>query len=184
VRNPYGNPLKPRPNPNLFRPAMFNFMQIQTGRKLSDIEVNEINFVVKMRSYRYIAAAKKDWLYPEKMIPTQYWNKLGNGYLFMPDPRSVSFSSEIVIGYKDKRADWFDAYGRKPWQSGYDDKKQHEEEWETFHAFQGEYARVFGPKRRGLSYEFGRLDNEEDSPDYHAYHLKLEHKYKKNRYKQ
>lgn len=182
VRNPYGNPLKPRPNPNLFRPAMFNFMDIQTGRKLSDVEVNEINFVIKMRAYRYIAAVRKEWLYPEKKIPTQHWNKLGMGYLLMPDPRSVTFSSEVVIGYKDKRADWFDAYGRKPWQRGYNDKSQHDEEWETFHAFQGEYARVFGPKRRGLSYELDQLDNAEDSPDFHAYHLKLEHKFKKNSY--
>lgn len=183
VRYPYGNPLKPRPNPNLFRPAMFNFTQIQTGRKLSEVEVNEINFVIKMRAYRYIAAANKDWLYPEKYLQTQYWNRLGKGYLLMPDPRSVTFSSEIVIGYKDNRSDWFDAYGRKPWQRGYNDKNQHDEEWETFHAFQGEYARIFGPKRRGLSHEFHRLDNEEDDPDYHKYHLSLEHKFKKNRYK-
>lgn len=183
VRYPYGNPLKPRPNPDLFRPAMFNFTQIQTGRKLSEVEVNEINFVIKMRAYRYIAAANKDWLYPEKKIQTQYWNKLGNGYLLMPDPRSVTFSSEIVIGYKGNRADWFDAYGRKPWQRGYNDKNQHDNEWETFHAFKGEYARVFGPKRRGLSYEFHRLDKEEDDPDFHKYNLSLEHKFKKNRYK-
>lgn len=183
VRNPYGNPLKSRPNPSLLRPAMFNFMQIQTGRKLSDLEVNEVNFVIKARAHRYIAAANKDWLYPERKIPIRSWNKLGKGYLFMPDPRSVSFSSEIAIGYKDNRADWFDAYGRKPWQPGYNDKDQHDEEWETFHAFRGEYARVFGPKRRGLSYEFGRLDKEEDDPEYHAHHLKSEHKYEKNRYK-
>lgn len=181
VRNPYGNPLNHRPNPTLFRPAVFNFMQIQTGRMLSDVEVNEINFVIKKRVYRYIAAAQEEWLYPEKKIRTQHWDKLGNGYLFMPDPRSITFSSEIALGYKNNRAYRFDAYGRKPWQSGYNDKSEHEKEWETFHAFQGEFARVFGPKRRGLSYEFDRLDNNEDSPDFHAYHLKLEHK--KNRYK-
>ena len=32
VRNPYTNPLKPRPNPNFFRSGIFNFMQIQTKR--------------------------------------------------------------------------------------------------------------------------------------------------------
>lgn len=182
VRNPYANPLKQRPNADLFREAMFNFMQIQTGRMLSDVEVNEINFVLKKRTYRYIAAARKEWLYPEEKIPTQFWNKLGKGYLFMPDPRSVTFSSKIIIGYQNNRADSFDAYGRKPWQAEYDDKEQQDKEWETFHAFQGEFARVFGPKRRGLSFEVGGLSNGEDSPDYHEYHLSLEHKYKKNRY--
>jgi hypothetical protein len=138
--------------------------------------------VIKKRAYKYIAAAQEEWLYPEEKINTQHWDKLGNGYLFMPDPRSVTFSSEIVFGYDNNRADWFDAYGRKPWQKGYDDKSQHKMEWETFHAFQGEFARLFGPKRRGLSFEAGRLDNIEDDPDYHAYHLKLEQTHKKHRY--
>lgn len=178
VRNPYENPLKPRPNPNLFRPAVFNFTQIQTGRLLSDVEVNEINYIIKKRAYKYIAAAKKEWLFPEEKISTHYWDKLGNGYLLMPDPRSVTFSSEIVFGYSNNRADWFDAYGRKPWQSGYNDKKEHDIEWETFHAFQGEFARVFGPQRRGRSFEFGQLDRTEDDPDYHAYHLSLEQTFK------
>jgi hypothetical protein len=177
VRNPYIDPLKPRPNPDLFRPAVFNFMQIQTGRMLTDMEVNEINFIIKKRAYRYIAAAKKDWLYPEKNITTHYWNKLGNGYLLMPDPRSVTFSSEVVFGYKN-RADWFDAYGRKPWQTDYDNKNDSNIEWITFHAFQGEFARVFGPKRRGQSYKSCQLDNAEDSPEYHKYHLSLESEFK------
>ena len=179
VRNPYGNPLKPRPNPNLFRPAMFNFLQIQTGRSLTETEVNEINFTIKKRALRYIAGAKEEWLYPEDEIPTQHWDKLGSGYLFMPDPRSVTFSTEVLIGYDDKRADGFDEYGRKPWQPGYSDKSQQEKEWATFHAFQGEFARVFGPRRRGRSFSHMSLDSEEDSPDFHSYHLDLERKFSK-----
>jgi hypothetical protein len=37
---------------------------------------------------------------------------------------------------------------------------------------------MFGPKRRGLAFEFGRLDKVEDDPEFHAYHLELEKKYK------
>jgi hypothetical protein len=176
--------LETRPNPTLFRPAIFNFTQIQTGRFLTDIEVNEINYIIKSRACRYIAAAEEAWLYPERRLRRMNWDKLGNGYLLMPDPRSVSFSSEIIIGYEEGRADGFDAYGRKPWQSGYDDKERHDSEWKIFHAFKGEFARVFGPKRRGLSYEFGRLSNEEDTPEYHAYHLSLESRHPKKRFKQ
>ena len=45
-------------------------------------------------------------------------------------------------------------------------------------AFQGEFARVFGPKRRGLSNEFGPGEKIEDSPEFHKYHLGLEAIYK------
>jgi hypothetical protein len=161
---------------------MFNFTQIQTKRMLSELEVNEINFIIKKRAYRYIAAANKDWLYPENNIPNQHWNKLGQEYLLMPDPRSVTFSAEILIGYKNGGAAAFDEYGRRPGQAGYKDKQLHDREWETFHAFQGEFARLYGPKRRGLAHEFHHLDNEEDDPDYHAYHLSLEQRHKKYRY--
>jgi hypothetical protein len=178
VRNPYGHPRKPRPNFNPFRNTVFNFLHIQTGRHLTDIEVNEINYVIKMRAYRYLAAAKKEWLYPENKIPSQRWEELGQGYLFMPDPRSVTFSSQVLIGYDNKRVDAFDEYGRKPWHPDYDNKPERDKEWVTFHVFQGEFARVFGPKRRGRSFELGQLDNEEDSPDYHAYHLGLEKQFK------
>ena len=40
-----------------------------------------------------------------------------SGYLLMPDPRSVDFSSGIVIGSDNHRSDAFDEYGRKPSQT-------------------------------------------------------------------
>lgn len=181
VRYPYGNPIRQRPHPNPFRPAMFNFMQIQTGRSLSTVEVQQINLIIKQRAYRYIAAVEKDWLYPERFVKER-WDHFGKSHLLMPDPRSVSFSSEIIIGYADDRADFFDAYGRKPWHRDYDDKTQRDREWETFHAFKGEFARLFGPKRRGLSFEFGQIDRTVDSEEFHKYHLSLEHNHKKHRF--
>lgn len=182
VRYPYGNPIKQRPHSKLFRQAMFNFTQIQTKRMLTEQEVLEINYIIKKRANRYIAAENRDWLYPEDKLTNTHWNKFGQGYLLMPDPRSVTFSSEILIGYESGRAEAFDEYGRRPGQMEFKDKQLHKREWETFHAFQGEFARLFGSKRRGLAHEFHRLDKVADDPNYHAYHLSLEQKYKKHRY--
>ena len=156
---------------------MFNIMEVQTGRILSDEEVNEINYIIKSRAYRYVAAPEKEWLYPEQKIRSQYWDRLGRGYLLMPDPRSITFSTELVIGYKDKTADAFDPYGRRPGERGYRNASQENREWGTLHAFQGEFARVFGPKRRGSSWDHG-MPRTEDSPDYHKYHLDMESKFK------
>lgn len=180
VRNPYINPKKTRPNPNLFRDAMFNFLDIQVGRKLSELEVNEINFIIKKRAYKYVAALKKEWLYPEKYILTPHWNKLGNGFLLMPDPRSVQFTTEIIVSCADHRAIGFDEYGRIPLNK--DDKnikQQRSVEWETFQAFQGQFARMFGAKRRGVTCDHATHEKYEDSPEFHAYHLTLEQKYSK-----
>ncbi len=178
VRNPYGNPLKGRPNPTLFRPAMFNFLSIQTGRILSEEEVIVINYIIKERAYRYIAAAEEEWLYPEQNFKFDHWGEIGSSYILMPDPRSITFSSEAFIGYDNGRSEAFDEYGRRPWHEDYNDKMRHDYEWKTFHAFQGEYARLFGPKRRGIAFEFGDKDKSEDNADFHAYHLRLEQQYK------
>lgn len=181
VRHPYGNPINKRPHHDPFRQTLFKFTRIQTGRKLTTDEVQEINLIIKQRALRYVAAAEKDWLYPERTVK-KHWDQLGKSYLLMPDPRSVSFSGEVVIGFKGGRTEFFDPYGRKPSHQDYDSKVQHDKEWETFHAFQGEFARLFGPRRRGLSYDFGRLDGLVDSEDLHKYHLRLEQKHKKHRF--
>ena len=180
ARNPYGNPLKERPHSQLFRPTIFKFNDIQTERELTEKEVITINYILKSRAHRYIAAAKKEWLFPEKSMKRVRWDKIGKSYQLMPDPRSMSFSSEIIIGYDDRRGDAFDEYGRKPWHEDYKDKDRFEYEWESFHAFQGEFARLVGPKRRGRSFQHTHLDNEVDSEDYHAYHLQNEQRCKEN----
>lgn len=178
ARNPYGNPMKRRPNPDLLRNSgMFNFMNVQTGRVLTETEVMEINFVVKQRAFRYIAAGERDWLFPEEHMRMPMWDKLGNGYLFMPDPRSVGNTVETIIRYTSGRSEAYDPYGRQPGQHGYGQPPS-DDDWNAHLAFQGEYARVFGPKRRGVTFEFGRLEPEEDAASFHAYHLGLEAKYK------
>lgn len=182
VRHPYGNPLKNRPNPNPLRPAIFNFTQIQTGRRLSREEMLSINYIIKNRAFRYVAASNRDWLFPERQLVKPQWNALGEKHLLMPDPRSVSFSTEILMGFNDGTSDAFDEYGRKPWEPNYLDEERKERDWETFQAFKGEYARLFGPVRRGCSYDYGKEQNGTDSDDFHRYHLSLEQRHKKHRY--
>ena len=100
VRNPYQKERDPRPNPGLFRNAIMNLQDIQTCRSLYEQEVLEINYITKKRALRYIAAAEKDWLYPEKRLPSTHWSKFGHGYLLMPEPREVHMGGETYIGYK------------------------------------------------------------------------------------
>ena len=154
---------------------------IQTARFLSEEEVRQINFIIKSRAHRYIAAAKEDWLYPEKYISKSDWYNYGYGYLLMPDPRAVVYGGQIIIGHKDGTASAFDEYGRRPGQEGFKgfDKSGVEEDWNTLHRFQGEFARIFGPYRRGRAFNTTKIDNERDDDEYHQYHLNLENEYKK-----
>jgi hypothetical protein len=156
-------------------------MDIQTLRCLQEQEVREINFIIKSRALRYIAAARKEWLYPDKYVSKSQWSMFGHGYLLMPDPRPINLGGEIFIGYRDGRSISFDAYGRRPWQSGYDEESKGLKEGPSLDAFKGEFARLFGPYRRSRAFGHGDMDKERDDDDFHDYHLSLEAKQKKPR---
>lgn len=175
IRNPYGSPTKPRPNPNPMRSAVFNFTNIQTGRALLEEEVITINYIIKKRASRFIAAEKESWLYPERLMQSTHWSKFGNGLLLMPDPRQVQFSAEVIFGgFPDGRpAEIWDEYGRRPWHRSFDSKVQRDREWATFHAFQGEFSRLVGPIYRGRANE-RFSDSDRASPEYFQELLKRE----------
>ncbi|MBP7768449.1 DUF4238 domain-containing protein [Candidatus Woesebacteria bacterium] len=173
VRDPYQSAVSYRPNPNPFRDAIFSFMDIQTMRYLTEQEVREINFIIKSRAYKHIAAAKEEWLYPEEYVSKSQWNVFGDGYLMMPDPRPVNWGGEIIIGHHDGSASAFDEYGRRPWEQDYNRDDPRKMKYDPLNRFKGEFAQRFGPKRRGRSFNFARLDPEIDSDDFHQYHLRL-----------
>src|SRR5262249_40889088 len=152
---------------------------IQTLRHLNEQEVKEINFIIKSRAHRYVAAARPEWLYPEADVTKSDWYDYGDGYLFMPDPRSVSYSREIIMGRGDGTATAYDEYGRRPWQEGFSgQQKGTDRDWDTFNRFKGEFAHKYGPVRRGRACNLDQIDNERDSDEIHRYHLGLYSKHK------
>lgn len=179
ARNPFGKPEASRPHPKLFRTAMFNALSIQEGRKLTEEEVLAVNYIIKRRAHRYIAADEREWLYPERRLKTLQWSKLSGRHLLMPDPRSMTFTSEILVGYESGGADAFDEYGRRPGHIDFRESNRQGYEWNTFNAFVAEYARIYGARRRGLAFEFGERDRAEDGAEYHDTLLRSESFYKK-----
>jgi len=170
VRNPYQNEIRMRPNPGFFRDTIFNFLAIQTSRILSEDEVLQINYITKRRAYRYVAAAEKEWLFPEERVSTDHWKKLGDGYLLMPEPRLVHMGGEVLIGYRGGGSDAFSPYGHKPWQKGYKDDDREKRESEALDRFQAEWATLRGPKYTAQSDEFGGGVRHEDSLEMTEYY--------------
>lgn len=159
VRNPFQKPLKLRPNPRFFRrPTMFSILDIQHERYLTEEEVIEINYITKRRAFRYVAAAEKDWLYPECHLRSTNWRKLGDGYLLMPDPRHIHGGGNVVVGFEGGGSAAWSEYGHRPWEEGYEDKKREKHEWATMQKFKAEWAANYGPEYRGVLYDVGSFD--------------------------
>lgn len=179
ARNPYQSATRMRPNPDFYRDSVFNIFEVQTHRELAEREVREMNFILKSRAYRYIAAGKAEWLYPEEYVSKSDWATFGNGYLLMPDPRGLHHGGEMYLGYDDGSTEGFDAYGRRPWEPDFGKDEASRGGRDPLLRFQGEFARLFGPERRGRSFQAGRLEDERDSEGFHQYHLDLERRHKR-----
>lgn len=178
VRNPYQNELKLRPNRDFFRDTIFNFMSIQVGRKLSEDEVLQINYITKRRAFRYIAAAERAWLYPEKQVSTDHWKKLGDGLLLMPEPRLIVMGGEVMIKDSSGQVHSYSEYGHKPWQKGFKDKERDRRDGDALYRFQAEWAIKHGPKHTAYNHEFGRGGLREDSDRMTEHHRDVLKKYR------
>jgi hypothetical protein len=150
--NPRRPPVEPRANPDLFRGAMFNFLEIQTRRQLSEQDVLRINCIIKRRSHRYIAAAREEWLYPERHVKFN-WHAVGSEHLLMPDPRSLQPGAEMVMSYKGGRTEAMDTFGRRPDDRRFGHEARSAQERSAHSRWCEEFESVFGPERRGVSWE-------------------------------
>ena len=174
VRNPYQNPISRRPNPKLTRVGVFKAMKVQTERHLAEREVLEINFIIRSRARRYIAAAAEEWLYPERRVSKSDWARLGDGYLLMPDPRGVHMGGTLYMMDGGGQTFAADEYGRKPWEVGFQSAEENALESVALDRFKGEFARLHGPSRRGRATEGPDLEPERVTDDLHEYYLGLE----------
>jgi Protein of unknown function (DUF4238) len=122
ARNPWNRPTERRVNARAFQQTMANLTDIQFGRELEENEVLRINFILKGWARKYIAAADREFLYPEKHVENLDWTKLDHDWFLFPNLWKVGFTTGTFVGYKSGEAWGMDEYGRNPGQPGYQDE--------------------------------------------------------------
>jgi len=76
ARNPWNTPTEYRANARFGDPSAIKYLgSIQFGRELEEDEVLRINYILKRRATRYVAASNKEWLCPERRVSVD-WTKL------------------------------------------------------------------------------------------------------------
>lgn len=79
-------------------------------RQLGDAEVIAINYVLKSRARRFIAAGAKDWLWPEREFQGN-WGEM-TSLLLPPEDELWHFGGEIFMRHEGGDVHYQDAYGR------------------------------------------------------------------------
>ena len=110
AKNPSTGPLEKRTFARNFRQTMTRVDAFIRTRKLTGQEVAQINFVIKARARRYIAAGRKEWLYPEKTV-SQPWGELRKVFL-PPKDGMFHFGGEIFVKYESGDVHYQDEFGR------------------------------------------------------------------------
>ncbi|MGS9951834.1 DUF4238 domain-containing protein [Klebsiella pneumoniae] len=104
------NPIQQRTNATRQRHSMVNTINFINSRKLTDDEVKKINYIIKSRSNKSIAAGREDWLYPEKDIKND-WAELR--HVLLPSLNGVlGFGGEMYVKFEDGSVHYQDAFGR------------------------------------------------------------------------
>lgn len=115
------NPKKQRTNATRIRQSMVNTINFINSRKLTDEEVNKINYIIKSRAKDSIAGGRGEWLYPDEDLNCD-WASLR--HLLLPSSKEISkFGGEIVAKFDDGTVHYQDAYGRTHEASKFLDKE-------------------------------------------------------------
>jgi hypothetical protein len=78
-------------------------------RRLSQDEVISINFLLKSRASKYLAASNNEWLHPERSYRGS-WEDLAQ--VLLPRDELWQFGGETYIGFTDGSSKYQDAFGR------------------------------------------------------------------------
>jgi hypothetical protein len=110
AQDPSTEPLAKRTFARNFRSSMARTDAFIRTRKLSSQEVARVNYIIKRRARRFIAAGRKEWLYPEKTV-SEPWSEL-HETLLPPRNELWPFGGEIFVRYEDGGVGYQDEFGR------------------------------------------------------------------------
>ncbi|MGR9206375.1 DUF4238 domain-containing protein [Rhizobium leguminosarum] len=104
------SPLEKRTFARNFRTSMVRTDSFIRSRNLAAADVNRINFVLKSRAHRYIAAGREEWLYPENFV-NESWSDLRSVLLPSTDGQ-WRFGGEMYARMETGEVYYQDQYGR------------------------------------------------------------------------
>lgn len=104
------DPCSKRTNAKYYRQTLLRTDNFIHERRLTDHQVSQINYILKTRANRYIAAGREEWLYPEKLIDDD-WASF-RATLLPPENGLLHYGGETYVGYKDGTSAYQDEHGR------------------------------------------------------------------------
>lgn len=115
AQDPTANPLEKRTFARNYHDTLVKADALIRERKLSAEQVCRINYVLKKRARRFIAAGKEEWLHPERLVRCNWVDVKDT--LSPPKNSLWGFGGEMYVRYESGDVRYQDEFGRseKPW---------------------------------------------------------------------
>lgn len=110
ARDPQTNPRMARTFARNYSYSLVRSDAMIRSRRLSELEVQQINFIMKSCASKYIAAGNKDWLFPETGFSGS-WSDLGK-VLTPPKNELYHFGGEVFAKFDSGHVHYQDEFGR------------------------------------------------------------------------
>ena len=102
-----------RTNARMFDNPLIRFDDWHRKRTLTEDQVLAVNYIIKARAFRYIAAPTVEDLYPEKRLKNRMWDKVG-AFLMPPSMAVNRQVGYTVVGMADGSYYFQDQHGQRP----------------------------------------------------------------------
>lgn len=116
------DPCRKRTNARNFRQTLIRADALIRTRRLTAKEVLQVNYVIKSRANRFLAAGREEWLFPDRQIATS-WSSIAPT-LRAPSDELGHFGGETYIRYEDGSVAYQDQFGRSEPRAEFLDRPQ------------------------------------------------------------
>jgi Protein of unknown function (DUF4238) len=101
-----------RRNARAYDQTILSYLDVHRTRELNSRQVATINYVIKKRAVRYIAAGSADHLFPESIVGDPRWSEIDTTLHYDGFARKLA-SGETIFKYTDESVEFHNEFGER-----------------------------------------------------------------------
>lgn len=101
-----------RRNARAYDKTTLTYLDVHRTRELSTLQVATINYLIKKRAVRYVAAGSADYLFPETIVGELRWSEIDATLHYDGFARKLA-SGETILKYTDESIEFSNEFGER-----------------------------------------------------------------------
>ncbi len=107
-----------RRNARAYDQTLLTYLDVHRTRELNTREVATVNYLIKKRAVRYVAAASPEWLSPERIVGEPRWSEIDATLHYDGFARKLA-SGETITKYVDDSVEFYNEFGERQFVPGW-----------------------------------------------------------------